>query len=507
MFKLGSLHRTSRVQESTWKFWEKSQALPTIDAAEVLVATFAGADPGQPLTALRVAAEQMARACRVPWLGLYLEVEETLVRVGIAHQETENDPSDDSAVLLPHEEPLAAMPGTVSLTIAEGLDGSKRWLRVPNSEVWLLPTYLAPVRTWLESGSTRAVAALAGALTSLTHAHLAEQRRRSQQVDAEVHRKVVQAAMAPSATVGLFLDVAIAGLAGQRGFVGVKSTSTGEFTPIAHRGPIETSLDGLRVEQLAGQWIAVAERPELVAKDAQAVYALARECDEGVIIFVVASAAGATAIGGATVARVERALEVIASLQNAQAEARRVQERGAAIVDALVSMIDSTPATHQHHARVVTVTNWLSRVFDVPTVDHVALRRAAATHDVARVASPESDATGTAMEFLHPGVGAMLLETFGESKRVAQLVAVHHERIDGMGFPGGAVPNETDSAAWSLIAAECIVEFAESAQITLDASAHKWGGGFSDGVLPRRYIVCLQQVLASSSLSELKPSR
>lgn len=503
MFKVGSLNRNAPIRESTWKFWGKPKRLAEVSAVDVLVAMFSGATAGRPMEALGIAAEQLAGACRVPWLGLYLQVEEGLERVGVAHLEAQENNSESSAAMLPEEEPLAAMPGTVSLSSTQGIDGLKRWLRVPDSNIWLFPAYLAPTKEWLESSSVSAVAALAGALTTLAQAHRAAQKRRAQQVDAEVHRKVVQAAMDPSAMVRLFLDVAIAGFAGQRGFVGLKAKATEAFTALAHRGPITASLDGLRIENLAGQWIVVAERPELIADDAQAVYALARECDEGLIIFVVASAAGARAIGEATVARVERALEVIVSVQNAQAESRRVRERGAAIVDSLVSIIDSTPGTFRHHNRVAAVVEWLSQVFAVPAAEQIALRRAAVIHDVGRVGFPESDATGTAMEFLHPGVGAMLLETFGESKRVAQLVAVHHERFDGMGFPGGTVPNEDDKAAWTLISAECIVEYAESAKLDLVASARQWSLSASAGVLPTRYRGPIEQALSSDSIGDL----
>jgi putative nucleotidyltransferase with HDIG domain len=91
-----------------------------------------------------------------------------------------------------------------------------------------------------------------------------------------------------------------------------------------------------------------------------------------------------------------------------------------------------------------------------------ALRRAALLHDFGKMVIPASilNKPGKLSESewrivrRHPEIGAGLLSGLGESRRVCEVVAAHHERWDGHGYPAGLAGQNISIEARLIVVAD-----------------------------------------------------
>ncbi|MEM9071013.1 MAG: HD domain-containing protein, partial [Myxococcota bacterium] len=416
-------------------------------------------------TFLQRLAEALLAELHSTHLAFYVTSEEGLRRVGIAAEEPG---PDDHAELGHTDDVVHTLPGVVAMP-------DERFVSLPGEHVWVVCSH--PRRfDAVPDGDRRA---LSSAIRSAHDSYVQQRALRTAALNEQLQRTAVSAAMDAARTVELFLGAAISGLAGQHGFVGIQTND--DFEVLGVHGEIEASLEGVVVEEIAGTWIATVADGSKIQASATAFYALARPCAGGVLVCVVASAR-ATTLSEATTRRVDRAIEIVASLHEADEERRRAKARGTQIVEALAAMVDSDPATPEHHGRVAEVARRVAEVVHLDAASRALVRRAALVHDIGRV--DVEGAAGTALEFLHPRVGERLLRTFGEPPEVARLVALHHERADGLGFPVGIAPSPGDLSAWCLIVGECVVEFAEQTGTGLEEAFQRWIAEASSGVIP-----------------------
>jgi putative nucleotidyltransferase with HDIG domain len=300
-------------------------------------------------------------------------------------------------------------------------------------------------------------------------------------LDVRVQRDVLSAVANGKRAVELLLRMALVGFSGERGFIASYDPHTGSRSVLAVHGAIEPRIQALDVQKLAGQWIATVAQPALLAPDAKAVYAVARPVDERVLIFVVASAQGARALGQRTMARVEAAIVAVGRMLEIAEEPGSARSHAAAVLDLLVGVVDAEAGDAvPHHALVAAEAARFAALLGVDQASLAALERAARLHDVGRVAEAIGAAT-TNVAFQHPHIGSALLEAFSEPMEVCRLVRIHHERADGLGFPAGASPEPDDNVAWSLNAAECV---ARTARGDIAASRAAWLAGDGRRVLP-----------------------
>lgn len=110
----------------------------------------------------------------------------------------------------------------------------------------------------------------------------------------------------------------------------------------------------------------------------------------------------------------------------------------------LVDQLDAQDGTDQHSA----VARWCLAVGDRLGLDMATLRATAAAgrlHDIGKITVDEAivrksgqlDAGEWAQLHCHPEEGARLVANLGEHGDLAPLIAAHHERYDGTGYPHG----------------------------------------------------------------------
>ena len=115
-------------------------------------------------------------------------------------------------------------------------------------------------------------------------------------------------------------------------------------------------------------------------------------------------------------------------------------------IEALALAIEAKDqATHEHLRRVRTYVEEIGKDMQLSSLELDGLRAAALLHDIGKLAVPEhilsKPGKMTAEEFekmkIHPIVGAEILECVGFPCPVAPIVAAHHEKWDGSGYPYG----------------------------------------------------------------------
>jgi len=374
------------------------------------------------------------------------------------------------------------LPRSVELDAPTAQGAPVGWVETGDSSLWFLCESGLPAKELLASDPCGLKAILA-AIAMAASVALKERTERQSQIDSEIRDAVIRATMNPLQSVELFLAAAISGFAGQRGFVALWDPESQHGRILGQRGDISATLQGINLDRLGDTWVATVSDSNAIAPDAKAIYAIAKVCRRGVLLCVVASARGAEAVSPATAGRIDQALSIMTTLLNTEEETRLTKARGIQMLLSLAAMADADPRCARHHQRVEAVATWAARTLELSKEATRPLMRATQFHDVGRVAIP-SDATTTALEFMHPQVSAMLLRTFGENDEVVRLVSLHHERYDGLGFPAGISPDARDDALWCLIAAEGIVETAESKRINLTEALQEWLRGRAQGLLP-----------------------
>jgi HD-GYP domain-containing protein (c-di-GMP phosphodiesterase class II) len=116
------------------------------------------------------------------------------------------------------------------------------------------------------------------------------------------------------------------------------------------------------------------------------------------------------------------------------------------IAMSLMQLIEShDPRLHGHGERTACYALALAAAVSLPTGELIHLHRAALLHDIGMLTLPEEilhkDGPLTADEYVlvqsHPRAGIELLRPFPFLRLPAVLIAHHHERWDGYGYPYG----------------------------------------------------------------------
>ena len=134
-------------------------------------------------------------------------------------------------------------------------------------------------------------------------------------------------------------------------------------------------------------------------------------------------------------------------------------------VEALALAIEAKDHhTHDHLERVRVYAVELGRELGLSEFELDALRAAALLHDIGKLAVPEHIVSKpgrlTPEEFermkIHPTVGAEILERVRFPYPVAPIVAAHHEKWDGTGYPNGLAGEGIPLGARILSAVDCL---------------------------------------------------
>ena len=114
--------------------------------------------------------------------------------------------------------------------------------------------------------------------------------------------------------------------------------------------------------------------------------------------------------------------------------------------EALAVLIQhSHPQTQKHLARVAHTAQELARELRLSKRRAILVGQAALLHDIGKIAIDErildKPSKLNEEEFRvvrnHPEYGASILDSLANAKMVAQWIHLHHERIDGLGYPLG----------------------------------------------------------------------
>ncbi len=100
------------------------------------------------------------------------------------------------------------------------------------------------------------------------------------------------------------------------------------------------------------------------------------------------------------------------------------------------------PYTHGHSRRVARYSTMIAKKLDLPAAEVAKIRLAATVHDVGKLVVPlailNKPGKLTEKEFAvikrHAPVGADMIRPMGDDE-LTQIVAHHHERLDGSGYP------------------------------------------------------------------------
>ncbi len=120
-------------------------------------------------------------------------------------------------------------------------------------------------------------------------------------------------------------------------------------------------------------------------------------------------------------------------------------------VDLLASIVDERDGyTHQHSRRVMELSMKVAENFDISQRDLVKLRHGSLLHDIGKVGVPDNilkkpgRLTDLEREVIkaHTTKGRKIVEKVTELSEIGFLLELHHERVDGKGYPKGLKGNE-----------------------------------------------------------------
>ena len=194
-------------------------------------------------------------------------------------------------------------------------------------------------------------------------------------------------------------------------------------------------------------------------------------------------------------------------------------------IEALALAIEAKDhTTHDHLRRVQVYAVELGRQMNLSESDLEALRAAAVLHDIGKLAVPEHIISKpgklTPEEFekmkIHPVVGAEILERVKFPYAVAPIVAAHHEKWNGAGYPKGLKGEEIPIGARILSAVDCLDALASDRQYrralpleqAMDIVAGESGKAYDPKVveLLQRRCVELEQMARNAPVEEIKLS-
>jgi diguanylate cyclase (GGDEF)-like protein/putative nucleotidyltransferase with HDIG domain len=142
-------------------------------------------------------------------------------------------------------------------------------------------------------------------------------------------------------------------------------------------------------------------------------------------------------------------------------------------IEALALAIEAKDhTTNEHLHRVQVYAQEISKDLGLNEVEKEALQAAALLHDIGKLAVPEHIISKpgklTQEEFekmkIHPIVGAEILERVQFPYPVVPIVAAHHEKWDGTGYPKGLAGEQIPIGARILSAVDCLDALASDRQ-------------------------------------------
>ena len=126
-------------------------------------------------------------------------------------------------------------------------------------------------------------------------------------------------------------------------------------------------------------------------------------------------------------------------------------------------LLDRRDGSSARHRRAVTRYSLaIAAAAGLPPRQQELVRRAALFHDVGKLGLPIRILAGAAplsdqeweLVRAHPGRGAAIVSRLGGGEDVAEIVAAHHERLDGNGYPRGLNGAEIPALARIIAVAE-----------------------------------------------------
>jgi diguanylate cyclase (GGDEF)-like protein/putative nucleotidyltransferase with HDIG domain len=155
---------------------------------------------------------------------------------------------------------------------------------------------------------------------------------------------------------------------------------------------------------------------------------------------------------------------VVGRLREEQDQTLRAMDVQLATIEALALAIEAKAGCTPEHIRSIQqYAVMMAEGVGLSDKDVQAVRTAALLHDVGNMAVPEHILSKpealTPEEFervkTHPRVGAEILRNVPFGAPVAELVLCHHERWDGLGYPGGIRGNAIPVGARIIAIADC----------------------------------------------------
>jgi HD-GYP domain-containing protein (c-di-GMP phosphodiesterase class II) len=128
-------------------------------------------------------------------------------------------------------------------------------------------------------------------------------------------------------------------------------------------------------------------------------------------------------------------------MENASSVAERLDRLSGA-----VELLDRRdPSSARHRRAVARYSLAIAAAAGVSPAQQELLRRAALVHDVGKLALPARVLAGAAplsdheweLVRAHPGRGGAIISRLDGNDELAAVVAAHHERVDGRGYPRG----------------------------------------------------------------------
>jgi putative nucleotidyltransferase with HDIG domain len=133
------------------------------------------------------------------------------------------------------------------------------------------------------------------------------------------------------------------------------------------------------------------------------------------------------------------------------------------VARAFADIVDAkSPFTYQHSERVAGCAVEIGRVLGFDAEQELTIYRAGLLHDIGKLgvsnrildkAGPLDDAERAAME-RHPVNTLEILERVSAFRHFARLAALHHEKLDGSGYPFGVTGEALDLPARCLVVAD-----------------------------------------------------
>jgi len=156
-----------------------------------------------------------------------------------------------------------------------------------------------------------------------------------------------------------------------------------------------------------------------------------------------------------------------------QRHAREMSDLHLRAIEALAVAIDAKDeTTHDHLRRVQVYAVEVAKELGLSELEIQALQAAALLHDIGKLAVPEyilsKPGRLTPEEFerikVHPAIGAEILDRVRFPYPVVPIVAAHHEKWDGTGYPKGLAGEQIPMGARILAAVDCLDALASERQ-------------------------------------------